>query len=1146
MFKIREKIDSGLDKIAVAGLTSSSKGYFVSAVSEEVSRPILLVASDRIRGEKLYTDISFFNSLLRPHSENKIYFLPSWEILPYEPLSPHPDISGERLDVMEALINRPESFILITTIEALRHRVIPKDILAQSLINIAKGGIVDMDTLLNRGISLGYKVEELVENKGDISVRGGILDIFPANSPIPYRIEFMGDEVETIREFSPSNQRSIREVSTITIPPAREVVLGKRELLAGVKRIEERLDRSEIFDEKREDIHLFLSKLKEGILPPYIEHFISDFYGRTDTIFNYIPKETLFILDEPEEIDKKNETFNELIDEGFRNSLERGEIFPPPEELYLREDDLKGRLRSSQQIDIRELHLLSREDSAPIKIGSPGSFMGRFDFFIKELSSWRDRDYKVIISADNGGQAKRILELLNENGVDGKIANKVPKNLPPLTIFTGELSQGTIIEEAKLVFISHEDIFGSAKRLKKRTKTNRDTFSTNLHSIKEGDFLVHRDYGIGLYRGIKELKVEGEIEEFVAIEYAENRKLYLPMDRLGGLEKFVGGEANPPLSKLGGNEWEKKKKMVKKGLMDMASKLMRINAARKLVEGIQFSKDGHFHEEFAESFEYDETDDQLRAIKDVTEDMEGDRPMDRLICGDVGYGKTEVAMRAAFKAAFDGKQVAVMVPTTLLAQQHYKLFTSRFAPFPIRVDILTRAKGPREEKSTIKGLADGSIDIIIGTHRLIQKDIIFKDLGLLIIDEEQHFGVAHKEKLKEMRSRIDILSLSATPIPRTLHFALMGVRDMSIIDTPPQNRLAIKTFVSHFDEALIKQAIEREMDRGGQIFFVHNRIETIYTVYESIKKILPKARIAVGHGRMNPKELNLVMTDFLSGATDILLSTTIVESGLDIPMANTIIIDQANKFGLAQLYQLRGRVGRARHQAYAYLIISEGTSISDSASRRLAAIEELSELGSGFKIAARDLEIRGGGNMMGKEQSGYIASIGFDLYCSMLEDAVKELQGEEIEDDFTSSVKTSYRGFIPNGYISNLGQRLDIYKRLDLLSEEDSLDGIGEEIVDRYGDMPEEVVKLISVTRLRILCKKAKIERGEPCQDGFELTFSDKTAIDTSKLLNYIGKGEGILRLVAGNKIKIATKGDNWRDRFSDIEKSLRLLLSMC
>ncbi|MBI3814585.1 MAG: transcription-repair coupling factor [Nitrospinae bacterium] len=1171
---ILQRLDTTEKIFKLEGLHSlPSKAFFITRLHKALSKPVMIITSGQDEAEKLLSDINFFLGLSSeprtPNPEPQIYYFPPWEVIPYEPISPHKDISGERLKTLSSVLERArdENFILITPVESLAQRVLPKEILRDNILRFSAGDSVERDLISEYLVTSGYKSSDLVEDKGEFSIRGGILDIYPPDADNPFRMEFMGDEIDSIREFDSSTQRSIKEIGDVKIVPARELIITE-------DRIQKPAPASSKQGTEDRNIKIITDRIKAGLSVPGIEKLAPYFYERMDTLFDYIPSDAIAVLDEPPDIYKKIEDFWKIINEEYEKAIMREEIFPKPPELYISEDEMRKTLESRTCIQLTALKLSDESipHCPPLVKGGVGGFdtksvdpfRGNLDIFLESLNKWIVQGLKVIIVSHTEGQAERLKEILAENEIGAEIQKSgVGSRESEITIVIGKLSRGIIVPSEKCVFITEEDIFGPSRRLKIKRRVKRESFNTGLRDLKIGDYIVHVDYGIGQYLGTRDINAGGAVEEFLEIEYADSEKLYISMEGLRLIQKHVGsGGIAPPLDKMGGTSWIKTKDRIKKTIREMARELLRIYAAREIVKGFAFSPDAHWHQEFADSFEYEETEDQFQAIQEVIADMEKDKPMDRLVCGDVGYGKTEVAMRAAFKAVFDGRQAAILVPTTILAQQHFQTFGDRFHSFPVKIEVLSRFRSKAEQERVIKGLADGSVDIVIGTHRLLQKGIEFKKLGLLIIDEEQRFGVAHKERLKKMRETVDVLTLTATPIPRTLHLSLSGVRDLSIIDTAPQNRLAIKTFVRRFDDELIKQAILRELDREGQVFFVHNRVESIYSMAGYVQRLVPEAKIAVIHGQMDEKEMEKIMLKFINMEYNILVCTTIIESGLDIPAANTIIINRADKLGLAQLYQLRGRVGRERHQAYAYLFIPGEDVLSEAARKRLTAIEELSELGSGFKLAAKDMEIRGAGNILGAEQSGYIASVGFDLYCKLMEETVKELKGETVEESIEPSMKLSIKGHIPKGYVHDLNQRLDIYRRLDMLDTLEDAGRFRDELNDRYGDMPEPVEILISTAELKILSRILKIEKVDMTGSWMTLTFNRSTPVSADKIMRFMktcgersGSKDSIgsavsrcngIKFLSEDTIQLSIGDGDWRRRYSELKNSLQILASAC
>ncbi|MZH03068.1 MAG: transcription-repair coupling factor [Nitrospinae bacterium] len=846
--------------------------------------------------------------------------------------------------------------------------------------------------------------------------------------------------------------------------------------------------------------------------------FLAPFFNSArESLFDYLDRESLVVLIDEDQLQDKSEQFQNLIETEYSRVMENGDIVAAPEELYLSLDEFKNKVSGFNGCITLNTLKTSVEESdrtLGLEVKHIPSLVGKFEAFSEQVLKWQEEENRVVIVAPAKGQVRRIHELLHEWGLE-------------IDVDLGRISEGFQLISINQVFIAEHEIFGRTHKHRHRRKLRSQVFQRGLKDLKEGDFLVHIDYGIGLYQGTKELQTGAGGGEFLEIIYADDEKLYLPMEALGLVQKYIGStETPPPLSKMGGAAWKRQKKKVREAIEEMAGDLLKLYASRELASGHSYSHNTLLMREFADAFEYEETEDQLKAIEDVEADLEKDKPTDRLICGDVGYGKTEVAMRAAFKVVLDKKQVAVLVPTTILAQQHLQTFRERFREYPVNIDMVNRFRTPSEQKETLSQLKKSNVDIIIGTHRLLSKDVEFAALGLIIVDEEQRFGVKHKEKLKKLRNSVDIITLTATPIPRTLHFSLMGVRDLSVIETPPVDRLAVKTFIRKFDEKVIREAIMREIERGGQVFFVHNKIRSIHSIAEMIRRVVPGVKIDVAHGQLPEHQLEKVMKKFMDKEIDILLSTSIVESGLDIPSANTIIINRADQFGLAQLYQLRGRVGRYKHQAYAYLLIPGTGGLSDEARKRLCAIEELSELGAGFQLSARDMEIRGVGNMLGHNQSGHIASVGFDLYCKLVEDMVKDIRGEKVESRIETELDLMVKGFIPKDYVPDLNQRLDFYRRIQVANDTEEVLAKENELTDRYGPHPEPVAKLLALLEVRIFCQQIHISKVEVKQNEAHLHLLPSTPINPEVLTSMFDER---LSIRSEYKVNIRLDRSGWK-----------------
>ena len=1037
-----QELDNGKRVIHLSNLHGSTQAFFLGLIFATTKRNLLIIVPDQAQAKDLYQDLDFFlnPSGSSPNYSKNLYLLPG----PEAPVSQ--ETIGQRIEVLDRLATGPEAAILIP-VASLGSKVYPKNNLVAQTSHLNLGDCYSREELITLAITSGYQRTELVEERGEFSIRGCIVDIFPPAQTYPVRIEFNGDEIESLREFDPETQKSIRPIYQVKILPIKE---------------------------------------------------FPDPSGAKDCLFDYLPANSLLIMIEPAMVKDK---FTESLTEKGSNGL-----YLDPEEVRLYLDEY-------QTIELSSLDLAEENHGYGLTIQPIGYYRNRFSELAGQLRQWQRDYYRIFLVCLNKGQATRLKGLVEAYDIPSEILPLIPsvtmiasvvpaKPFPsppyPLTIIIGNLSAGFLLPDLKIAFLIEDEIFGVRKKRLLAKKIKKELPLSTFSTLQVNDYVVHVDYGIGQYLGITRLEAGGNIREFLELEYADGDKLYVPLDRLNLVQRYIGaGPVTPRLDKLGHNAWKNLKRKIKESLRHLAQDLLKLYAARQVSSGSAFSPDNHMHQEFDSMFEYEETPHQLQAIQDVKADMEKPDPMDRLVCGDVGYGKTEVAMRAAFKAVMNNKQVAILVPTTILAQQHLQTFQRRFAPYPVNIEMLSRFRSRQEQARIIQGIKNGLVDIVIGTHRLLQKDIQFKDLGLLIIDEEQRFGVVHKERLKQFRKNIDVLTLTATPIPRTLYLSLAGIRNISIIETPPEDRLPIQTFIKHFSPGIIKEAIDKELARNGQVFFVHNRIESIRAMKKYLQKLVPQARIEIAHGQMPERELEKAMVSFLGGQFDILLSTSIIESGLDIPSVNTIIINRADRFGLADLYQLRGRVGRDRYQAYAYLLVPSESHLSQDARKRLQAIKELSHLGSGFQLASRDMEIRGTGNILGAQQSGHMAAIGFELYCRLLEETVKELKGERegIEEVVEPEIVIPFQGYIPDDYISHSGQRLDIYKKLSDIDDIEELYYQKEELEDRYGLPPEPFINLFTFLELKILARKIRLERLEKKRDIITLTFSPRIVL---------------------------------------------------
>ena len=1098
--------------VTLAGLNGSAPGYLLSRLLPLVKGRFLLVTADLEAAEELYRELSFYCG-----DTESILLFPPWDTTPFESASPHPEITGRRLHALFRL-TEGQVKVVVAPLAAVMQKVLPQHTLGDASLYLVAGEEAAREELLAKLLRLGYGSVPLVEDPGTFSVRGGIIDIFPPDLELPVRIDFFGDTVETLRSFDPVSQRSLHPLPELIILPSREVLLpGESDDFA--RRLKLRCDTLGIAADRRRDL---LEQLNHSMFPAGIEYLQPLLHPDLVPIFAYTGPETVVALVDPEAVAEAGESLRAELVEAEQRALARQLVFDEPAGLYLAPEELQELQRPLRRLTIPSLELIDPASATTVRFTTEANRDLKLDVshgsetilkpLAEKMSTWLALNNRVFMVCHQQGQAQRLHELLDHYRVPLALSEE---NFPAaagrrdgtVTILTGDISRGFRYADEGLVVVAEEEIFG--KRIKRRgiSEARKKQILTSLAELKPGDYMVHLDFGVGLYRGLHHVSLKGGEGDFLLLEYAGGDKLYLPIDRINLVQRYIGAEGTEPrVDRLGGAAWDKAKAKAREAVQEMAEELLKIYAARQVHEGYAFSPPDDLYREFEASFAYEETPDQLTAIQDVMRDMESARPMDRLVCGDVGYGKTEVAMRAAFKSVMDGKQVAVLVPTTVLAQQHLETFTDRFSPYPVRVEMLSRFRTPKEQKLILEGVKKGEIDIIIGTHRILQKDMVFKDLGLLIVDEEQRFGVTHKERLKQFRAVVDIMTLTATPIPRTLYMSIMGIRDLSLIDTPPVDRLAIKTFVARFSDELIREAVLREIRRGGQVFFVHNRVQSIGAMAEHLRQLLPEARIAVGHGQMEEGELEKVMLGFMHGETNLLLCTTIIESGLDISNANTLIVNRADAFGLAQLYQLRGRVGRSRQRAYAYFLIPGELAISADARERLKILQEISEVGAGFRIATHDLEIRGAGDLLGARQTGNIVAVGFELYTEMLEEMIRTMKGEELPERVEPEIKLHVPAFIPESYVPDPNQRLVIYKRLTQVGAAEEIADVRGELEDRFGKLPLAATYLLEVMGIRLRLKTMLVKEIEFDGRRLVLTFHPKTPVSPDRIVALIRK----------------------------------------
>lgn len=1095
--------------IGIFGLSESARSYLIDGVYEELDKPFLILTHNDVEAKNIFEDLNLYLP--------NVYYFPTKEVVFYNIDAISGDLRWERLKVLREMSKKGKK-IIVASIESLAQKYIPFELYKKYTFKFKVGDTINLEDLNEKLIQCGYERMDVVEAKGQFSLRGGIMDIFPPFSSVPYRIELFGDEIDSIRSFNTESQRSIEKIKDVEVFPAKELILGRENISAATNSIEKdlnavvnslKLKKNKVAIEKISTITKNnLEALKEKWNFETIDSFLPYFYNNTSTFLDFI-QDGFIVIDDIQRCKGKLDSVYFEFEENYKNFLQLGNILPGQADLLIQRDELVDKLNGSNIITLnaipRSTTMLAPRAIISFTQITLHNYHGQLDLLIEDIKDKKARGFKTLILSGTRPRGERLVATLRDRGIESSYSDVLNElSFGQVAITFGNQLRGFEYPDLKVSVISDKEVFGEAKR-KKTPKIKKGVSKINSFTeLKIGDYVVHTNHGIGVYRGIKQLELDGHKKDYLQLSYESGDMLYVPVDQLDLVQKYIGQEGkNPKINKLGGNEWAKAKSKVKRSIEEIAEDLVKLYAMRATLKGYSFSKDTVWQKQFEEEFPYDETPDQLTAIEDIKKDMENDKPMDRLLCGDVGYGKTEVAIRAAFKAIMDGKQVAFLVPTTILAEQHYNNLVQRFSDFPVKVDMISRFRTPTQQKNTLKATNEGNIDILIGTHKLLQKDIHFKDLGLLIIDEEQRFGVAHKERLKEFKKNIDVVTLSATPIPRTLHMSLVGVRDISVIETPPEERYPIQTYVVEFNDQLIRDAIIRELNRGGQVYFVYNRVETIRDMASYIQKLVPEARVAVGHGQMSERELENVILGFVKNEYDILVSTTIIETGMDIPNVNTIIINDADKMGLSQLYQLRGRVGRSNRIAYAYLTYKKDKILTEVAEKRLKAIKEFTELGSGFKIAMKDLEIRGAGNMMGSAQHGHMAAIGYDLYCRMLEDMVKLIKGEIEKEPIETTIELKVDAYIPGTYISDEMQKIEVYKKIASINSKEDMLEVQDELIDRFSDIPDSVISLINIAYIRSIGKMLGIEEIKERKEELLLKFESEEYI-TDNLIKFI------------------------------------------
>jgi transcription-repair coupling factor (superfamily II helicase) len=1116
--RLLDDLRSGRLPGTIRGLQGPAGAYLIAELWSGLHRPLVCVCPDSAQARTVYRDLLFFTQREREDvpalQPNPLVPFPAYDQADFREFVPQTDLAASRLASLYALLTHPDTFLCVASLASLTGPAIPRAVLSENVDYLARGEETDRQKLLAQLVLWGYNPTPLVEEPGDFSIRGGVLDIFPPLYAHPVRIEFFGDLVESIREFNPATQRSLRDRLELVLLPISEVIAGPERRILAQGRLQEARERGAVSEH---EANWLQHRLDQQAPLGGAERWLDWFYDPPGALADYLPANTLWLWVDPLALARTaggEAPFKEFF------QPYSGKDYLLLEDLPVESGDeavgTRWDLPSQGNRDIRQR--LRGQSTSRESLGE----------LARLLTGWLDLGQEVWLVVSQEHQAQRLKDILGfyqvAAGVVSERKGAFGRRGPGLQIITGRLSAGFRMKSPALVFITEEEIFELKKESRPKGQAeNLAAYVSSLDDLRPGDLVVHRAHGVARYQGLERFTVDGLEGEFLFLEYAEGDKLFLPVDRLQGIHKFLGLEGQEPrLDRLGGLTWGKTKAKVKKAVERIAQELVDLYARRALVKGFAFSPRDQLFKEFEAGFPYEETPDQLKAIEEVLADMEAERPMDRLVCGDVGYGKTEVALRAVFKAVMDGKQAAFLVPTTVLAEQHYQTMHRRFEGYPIEVRILSRFKSPREQQQTLRDLAAGRVDVLVGTHRLLQKDVRFRELGLVVVDEEHRFGVTHKERLKTLRTQVDCLTLTATPIPRTLHMSLSGIRDLSTIETPPEDRQSIRTAIIRFEEEKIQEAVQRELDRGGQVFFVHNRVHNIQAMAHFLGRILPRVRIGVAHGQLPERELERVMLAFVQRETDVLVCTTIIESGLDIPSANTIIINRADRLGLAQMYQLRGRVGRSREKAYAYLVISGESILSRDAQKRLKVLMDFSELGAGFKIALHDLQIRGAGNLLGTTQSGHIAAVGYELYMEMLEQAIQTQKGEPALEDWEPEVRVRAAALIPEGYVPDPGQRLSIYKRLASTREEERLGDLEAELRDRFGPVPEPMHNLFLIMSLKLKMKLLGIQKMEIQDREIGLILSPQGPWKAERLVALVQKDPRTYRLKGDDRLIVA------------------------
>ncbi len=1144
--------------VEIEGCVDAAKPNLMSVLGRDKDFRII-VTSDELKARALYSDYRVYDSA--------VVYYPPRDLMFYQSDLNGNQLVRERMNCIKALMSG-EQVTVITTIDALLERIAGLELIASNIIVVNVNDEISEKKFSEQLAKCGYERTAQVEAQGQFAVRGGIVDVFPFTEDNPIRIELWGDEISSIRFFDAASQRSVEEVETAEIYPASEIVLSEDEKLEGMERIKKDFEKNYSAlrrSMKTEEAHRLKSLINafseemENLLQAanmisFANYFFEEMYSFLDF---FEADDTCIFLDEPVHLIEKAEAVFMEFSESMKARLAQGYILPGQCDILYGTEEIFDKISSchtaafstiAQKQDKYKAH-----SHLSINIHSVNSYNGSFESLLTDLRRFRKNKYKVILLTASTTRAKRLADNLRENEIEAFFSDNFERELKDGEIMTanGNISAGFEYPDIRFAVISESDIFGTVRKKKKKKRYSYEgEHISSFTDLTVGDYVIHESYGLGVYQGIEHIEIDGITRDYVKISYRDDSSVYVIASNLDVLQKYASKDAEkkPKLNKLGDKEWSRTKAKVRTSVEGVAKKLVELYAERQKAEGYAYGADTVWQREFEEMFPFEETDDQIMAIEAVKHDMESRKIMDRLICGDVGFGKTEVAIRAAFKAVQENKQAAFLVPTTILAEQHYHTLSERMKDYPVNVALLCRFRSAAENRKTIADLKKGLVDVVIGTHRLLSKDVEFKNLGLLVIDEEQRFGVTHKERIKEMRRNVDVIALSATPIPRTLHMSLVGIRDMSVLEEAPQERMPIQTFIMEYSDEMVREAISREISRGGQVYYVYNRVNDIADVASRIRRLVPDAVVSFAHGQMRERELEDIMSDFINGEIDVLVSTTIIETGIDIPNVNTMIISDADRMGLSQLYQLRGRVGRSNRTAYAFLMYKRDVMLKETAEKRLAAIREFTDLGSGFRIAMKDLEIRGAGNVLGAEQHGHMEAVGYDLYCKMLDLAVKHEKGEEIKPEFDTTIDINQDAFLPNSYVKNENQKLELYRRIASLESEEEAQDMRDELLDRFGKLPKPVENLINVSLLREMAHKVYIERLSARETTVIFEIYGEARLNPANIEPLLDKFDGALNFkAAGKPIFIYKKGRDERDDFINISRrvleEMKLLL---